>query len=302
MDSLRRYASIIDDFDAFIAASERPLSHTVRVQTSRVSVDRVVDAFEEAAIGCSPLSWRESIIELDIDRPGLTLPAFLGWVHGQEVVSCLPAPLLDVVPGDVIWDACAAPGSKTGHLIDLIEDVGTVVATDDNLGRLSALRYNLERLGATAAIVERADARRFDPSPMGIEAFDASLVDAPCTGEGTVRKKPSALDDWSLGHVESLGNVQRGILRRAIELTKPGGVVLYSTCTYAPEENEAVVDAILDDGGCDIEPIELPFETAPGIDSWEGTAFDHRLTRARRIYPHHADTGGFFIAKLRVAT
>lgn len=297
---LRRYEPVLDDVGSFIEACRRPLPHTVRVQTSRASVDRVTRALEEQGVGAHRLPWAEDILVVDTDTPGRTLPAYLGWVHGQEAASCLPAPLLEVGPGDRVWDACAAPGSKTGHIVDLVADTGTVVATDDNLGRLSALRFNLERLGATAAVVEHADARRFDPGPIGLETFDAALVDAPCSGEGTVRKNPAALDDWSLEHVEAITAVQRGILRRALELTRPGGVVVYATCTFAPEENEAVVDAVLADGTCDIEPVELPVDAAAGVVEWSGTAYDDRLRGARRVYPHRADTGGFFIAKLRV--
>lgn len=301
MEQLRRYETIIDDFDTFLEACQRPLPHTVRVQTANAAVDTVVSTLESAGISAASLEWDETILELDTDNPGRTLPAYLGWIHGQEAASCLPAPLLDPSPGDRIWDTCAAPGSKSGHLIDLIDDAGLVVSTDDNLGRLSALRFNLERLGASASVVEHADARRFDPTPLGFDEFDKALVDAPCTGEGTVRKNPSVLDEWSLEHIDSISSVQRGILRRAIEVTRPGGRVVYATCTFAPEENEAVVDTVLEDGTCDIEPIDLPVPSQPGLREWQDESFDDRLHHARRIYPHLSGTGGFFIAALRVS-
>ncbi len=300
MDHLRRYAPIVDDIDAFLEACRRPLAHTVRVQTTNVEVDRVVSAFDASDVEATPRPWSDTILELDTDTPGRTLPAYLGWVHGQEIVSCLPAPLLDISPGDRVWDACGAPGSKSGHIVDLLGDEGLVVSTDDNLGRLSALRFNLERLGATCVAVDHADARRFDPSELGVETFDATLVDAPCSGEGTVRKNPDVLDDWSVDHIESISAVQRGILGRAIELTEPGGRVIYSTCTFAPEENEAVVDSVLQDDSCEIEAIDLPIDSVPGITEWQGTRYDDRLESARRVYPHLSDTGGFFIAALRV--
>lgn len=300
MEQLARYESIIDDFAAFEEACRRPLPTTVRVQTSRVSVDRVIEALSSAGIEATVLPWADTILELDIDSPGSTLPAYLGWVHGQEAASCLPVPLLDIEPGDVVWDAAAAPGSKSGHIVDRLGDAGLVVATDDNLGRLSALRFNLERLGATAVAVDHADARRYSPEPLGIDTFDAALVDAPCTGEGTVRKKPSVLDAAGPSESTGIAPVQRDILERAIQLTKSGGTVLYSTCTFAPEENEAVVDAVLEDYPVDLEPIDLPIEAAPGLTAWAGDSFDDRLERSRRVYPHLADTGGFFIAKLRV--
>lgn len=300
MEHLSRYRPIIDDFEAFLDACRRPLPHTVRVQTCRATVDRVKAALTETSVGWSTIDWDDTLLELEVDTPGRTVPAYLGWVHGQEAASCLPAPVLDPSPGDRIWDACAAPGSKTGHLADLLGDDGLVVATDDNLGRLSSLRFNLERLGVTCAAVDHADARRYDPSALGIDAFDSALVDAPCTGEGTVRKNPSALDEWSIDAVEAVGAVQRNILRRAVELTRPDGCIVYSTCTFAPEENEAVVDAVIGDTDCGLEPFELPIQASPGVTSWDGQVFDDSLALTRRVYPHVSDTGGFYLAKLRV--
>lgn len=300
MEQLRRYAPIIDDVEAFLEACRRPLPTTVRVQTSRVSTSRVRGAFEAAGIAATPLSWSDHVLEVDAEAVGRTLPAYLGWVHGQEAASCLPVPLLDIEPGDVVWDAAAAPGSKTGHIVDRLGDDGLVIATDDNLGRLSALRFNLERLGATAVAVDHADARRFDPSAIGVDAVDAALVDAPCTGEGTVRKKPSVIEEGGPDAAAGLAPVQRDILTRAIDLTTPGGSVVYSTCTFAPEENEAVVDAVLANRECTIEPIELPIPAAPGVTDWSGETYDDRLSMTRRVYPHLGDTGGFYLAKLRV--
>lgn len=300
MEVLERYRSIVDDYDAFATACQRPLPTTVRVHRSTVAPDRVIEAFATADIEARPLPWNESILELDTDRPGRSFPAFLGWIHGQEAASCLPAPLLEIEPGDVVWDACAAPGSKTGHVVDLLEDRGLVFATDDNLGRLSALRFNTERLGATCVAVDHADARRVTLEPLGIDHVDAALVDVPCSCEGTVRKNPDAVANWSLDHVRSLAGVQRLILERAVQLTRPGGRVVYSTCTFAPEENEAVLDSVLDRHDCSIEPIDLPIDTRPGITAWNGERFDESVRHARRVYPHVSDTGGFFLAALRV--
>ncbi len=300
MDPLERYRPIIDDFDAFRNACERPLPRTVRVHTSAADPSQVIDALESAGITATPLEWDGAILEVDTDRPGRTLPSFLGWIQGLDAASCLPAPLLDIAPGDRVWDACAAPGGKTGHIVDLLGDRGLVYATDDNLGRIASLRFNTERLGATCVAVEHADARRTRLDQLGINHVDATLVDAPCTCEGTVRKSPDVLDSWSPDHVRSLANVQQAILTRAIELTRPGGRVIYSTCTFAPEENEAVVDAVLETYDIELEPLELPIESAPGITHWDGYSFDPQLRHAHRIYPHLSDTGGFFIAPLRV--
>ena len=310
MQPPQRYASLVDDPEAFRAACERPLPSVVRVNTLKASVDRAREALDTAGVGHEATDWHPGVLKLDERGPGTSWPYFHGWLHGQEEVSVLPALALDPQPGEVVWDACAAPGSKATQLSALMDDEGVVIGNDNNLGRLSALRHNAERLGVTNLAVTNQDARNFSLKPFGdrtdaderIEAFDRALVDAPCSCEGTIRKNPDAFEEWSLSHVEGVAGVQRGILRRAIDATRPGGTVVYSTCTFAPEENEAVVNHVLDAGDCELRRWDPPagFETDPGVTEWEGDAYDPSLDLAHRVYPHRNDTGGFFCAKLEV--
>ncbi len=116
-----------------------------------------------------------------------------------------------------------------------MDDRGTVVANDNNLGRISALRFNAERLGATSLAVTNDDARNYSLKRFSFDSFDRALVDAPCSCEGTIRKNPDALDNWSEDHIHSVAGIQKGILRRAIQTTREGGTVVYSTCTFAPK-------------------------------------------------------------------
>jgi 16S rRNA C967 or C1407 C5-methylase (RsmB/RsmF family) len=103
-----------------------------------------------------------------------------------------------------------------------------------------------------------------------------------------------------LDHVHAVAGIQKGVLARAVQATRPGGVVVYSTCTFAPEENEAVLDHVLADEDCELVEFDLPLDTDPGVTGWDGETYDESVTRAKRIYPHRNDTGGFFCAKLRV--
>ncbi|HMB49110.1 MAG TPA: RsmB/NOP family class I SAM-dependent RNA methyltransferase [Natronoarchaeum rubrum] len=312
MEPLERYRPLIDDFEAFLDACERPLSSAVRVNTIKADVDRVRAAFDEAGVGYEQADWNERVLTLDTDSPGTTWPSMHGWIHGQEEVSSLPPVVLDPQPGERVWDAAAAPGSKTTQLAALMDDRGLVVANDNNLGRLSALRFNAERLGVTNVAVTNQDARNFSLKPFdgsraseesgAFDAFDRALVDAPCTCEGTIRKNPDVLDEWSLDHVSSVAGVQKGILTRAIQATKPGGTIVYSTCTFAPEENEAVLDHVLDVEDCRVVEQDVPMDHAPGITEFEGESYDPSVANAARVYPHHNDTGGFFCATLEVGT
>ena len=300
MEPLERYRSIIDDFDAFLAACERPLGNAVRVNTIKASVERTLAALDREGVGYDQADWNPRVLDLETDSPGSTWTSFHGFTHGQEEVSAVPAVVLDPQPGERVWDSCAAPGGKATQLAALMDDRGTVVANDNNLGRISALRFNAERLGATSLAVTNADARNYSLERFDFDAFDRTLVDAPCSCEGTIRKNPDALDNWSEGHISSVAGIQKGIIRRAIQATREGGTVVYSTCTFAPEENEAVVQHALETESCRVVDFELGLEHSPGLTEWDGTTYDSSLEKAARIYPHQNDTGGFFVAKLEV--
>lgn len=300
MEPFDRYRSIIDDFDAFLAACERPLPVTVRVNTIKTSADRVQQLFAKAGIDAEPVGWTDRVLRVETDAPGSTWPSFHGYTHSQEEVSTLPSIVLDPQPGECVWDACAAPGSKTTQLAALMDDRGRLVANDSNLGRLSALRFNAERLGVTNVAVTNRDARNYSLEPFAFDQFDRVLVDAPCSCEGTVRKNPDTLDEWSLGHIDSVAGVQKGVLRRAVQATKPGGTVVYATCTFAPEENEAVLEHVVNREDCQVVEQTVPLKHDPGLTEWNDHRFDAAVDRAARIYPHQNDTGGFFVATLEV--
>lgn len=299
-DPLARYEPLLENPAAFREACRRPLPKAVRVNTLRVEPGRAVTALRDEGIGVEVVDWDPTLLVPDTDRPGRTWPYVQGWIHGQEVVSALPAPVLDPAPGDRVLDLCAAPGSKTGHIAALTDDRGTLVANDANLGRLSALRSNLDRLGVTSAMVTNRDGRHLDPTTLGLDGVDATLVDAPCSCEGTVRKNPDALDDWSEAYLSEVAAVQRALLSRAVRVTRPGGRVVYATCTFAPEENEAVLDDVVGEEACRLVDVELPVESRPGVREWGGERFDAAVERAHRVYPHLNDTGGFFVAALEV--
>ncbi len=302
MEVLERYRSLVDDWAAFRSACQRPLPAMVRVNTIKTDIDRAKLALRAADIEFEPVEWHDGLFALPDDQPGANWPYVHGWIHGQEEVSALPATVLDPDPGDRIWDTCAAPGSKTTQVAALMEDTGRIIGTDSNLGRISALRSNAERLGVTNLAITNEDARSHSLGPFASPSYDGALVDVPCSCEGTVRKNPDTLTDWSIDHVTGIAGVQRGILRRAIQTTRPGGRVVYSTCTFAPEENEAVVDHVLDTEDCRIVQLDIPLTHTRGIIEWQDNAYDPTLERAARIYPHHNDTGGFFVAALEVGT
>ncbi len=300
MEPLERYRPIIDEFDAFLEACRRPLGTAVRINTIKTSVERALSALDQEGVAYEQADWNPRVVRLETDSPGSTWTSFHGLTHGQEEVSAVPPVVLNPQPGERVWDCCGAPGGKATQLSALMDDTGTVVANDSNLGRISALRFNAERLGATSLAVTNQDARNYSMKPFSFDAFDRTLVDAPCSCEGTIRKNPDTLEEWSEDHIASVSGIQKGILRRAIQATREGGTVVYSTCTFAPEENEAVVQHALEAEECRLREIDIGLECSPGLTEFEGQRFDEELTNAIRIYPHQNDTGGFFVAKLEV--
>ena len=299
LERLGRYKTIIPAFEDFIRCLKEPLPKTVRVNTLKASLEDVLARLEGRGISFEPLGWYEHGIKLrGVERPGNLLEYFLGFIHPQEEVSMIPPLLMELEPGQLVLDLCAAPGSKATQIAQLLENTGHIVANDVSAERLKLLRDNYERLGVLNMGVTAYDGRRF---PSACE-FDAVLVDAPCSCEGVIRKDPSVLRALGPRLYWRMHKLQRALLSRAAELVKPGGIVIYSTCTFAPEENELVVDYVLKRLGDRLEIEALDFKGLkyePGLTEWAGRELEPDLAYCARFYPHLNDTGGLFVAKLR---
>lgn len=294
----------MDDWEAFRERSIRPLPSCVRSNPLRISPDDLAKRLRRRqSLDPGPVPWFPGAFRLPPEfRPGSTFEYVAGLYAVQEEISLLPVALLGLAPRQRVLDLCAAPGSKTSAISAALGETGTVVANDRDYGRLTMVRGNLDRLGAVNVSVTRRDAANYPPEA-GL--FDRVLADVPCTCEGTSRKNPEVLTrTWDASGREKIQGVQRAILKKALLLCRPGGRVVYATCTYAPEENEEVLDSVLremGEGTFRIRPVDLPgLRTTPGLTCWENRRFHPSLEHAARIWPHHNDTGGFFVAVLDV--
>lgn len=294
--NLERYRDLIPDWESFLCAARAPEPVCLRIRKGRAPSELVVPRLEALGFQLEPLTGLPDFFRVKTGPFSLskTVEHWLGWFYIQECVMGLPGLALAPQPGERILDLCAAPGGKTSHLADLMNERGTVVAVEPSPERLRKLVANLYRLGHTAVLAIRADGRAFPPGA----SFDRVLVDAPCSAEGTLRKK-GELPERPAKFVRHITRLQEALLRRAAALVRPGGVVLYATCTFDPAENEAVVNRVLRDLPLEVEPIDLPFPHAPGVTEFGGERFDPRLHRAWRVYPHHLDSGGLFMVRLR---
>ena len=295
---LKRYAPLVDDLPAFLEAAATPLPRVVWLNPLRTDLDATAARLRDRCPELTPILWRPHTYRLPPTFSPGRLPEFItGELHVQEEAALWPAALIEAVPGQRVLDLCAAPGNKTAQLAIAMEDRGIIVANDRQAGRLSALRRLVDRLGLTSVVVTCQDGVSF---PLEAPGYDAVLVDAPCSAEGTSRKPGGRVEEVSTSFRTFIAGVQLGLLRRALTLVRPGGRVVYSTCTYAPEENEAVVAAVLGEG-VELLPLIAPLglRASPGVTSFEGRQFPEAVRQTARLWPHHNDTGGFFVAAMR---
>ena len=266
-----------EDPDSWFAGSYERLPETLRVNPHSLERGWIESWLDE--VGATRISWFTgpgSAWEMPFERGSATGPTKkimaslhqTGRVTRQEAVSMLPVLALSPSPGECILDLCASPGSKTTQICEHLGDSGAIIANEIISGRVNTLVTNVQRHGSRSAVVVQHDGRHFPKVPGG--GFEGTLVDVPCTGSGTTRKNPDVWGKWRPSSGSSLHSLQFDILRRAIAVTKPGGRIVYSTCSLDPVENEAVVARALAGGGVRIVPAR---ELLPGVPSEDGMSY-----------------------------
>ena len=232
---------------------------------------------------------------------GKTIEHLLGYFYVQEISSMLPVFALQPRAGDFFLDLCASPGSKTTQAAAVMNNSGTIIANEVNLGRIRILSANLEKCGVMNCMIIRKDGVQFCKKwekEIGTK-FDKILVDAPCSGEGTLRKSPKTFDMWNLKFIVGLCKIQKRLASEALRLLKVDGEMIYSTCTLSPEEDEGVVDFLKKNFDIEIMKVELPLKTRNGVTEWGGEKYDDEIQNCLRLYPQDNNTDGFFLAKIK---
>lgn len=300
-----------DEYEEFLASYEKPRYAGIRVNTLKIDVEsfRAISPFE-----LKPIPWCETGFYVEESlKPGKHPYYHAGLYYIQEPSAMAPVEVLDVNPGDRVLDLCAAPGGKSTQIAAKLRGQGLLVTNDISAERTKALAKNIELSGVRNAIVLNETPERI--AGRFPQFFDRILIDAPCSGEGMFRKDEDMIRQWEKRSLEQYTNMQRDILHTAARMLSPGGRIVYSTCTFAPEENEAIIAEFLQQNE-DYEVIPLPVEGgfAPGRADWlvqaEGLAdLDKRqgLTvdtaaktdRCGRLWPHRVDGEGHFLAVLQ---
>ena len=294
--TFNRYRDILSDYDGFLSAVEQPLPVSVRANTLKMDPGSFQGLMRERGYDLKPVKGIEEAFFLKgVESPGATLEYFLGYYQVQGLTSMLPAKVLCPRPGEIILDLCAAPGGKTTHLAQLMGDRGLVVANDFKKERTHVLRSHIDRLGILSVLVCCYSGQAF---PLR-RKFDRVLLDPPCSAEGTYRAGLPPTRSENPKVAQHLVRVQKGLLQQGLAVLRPGGTLVYSTCTYAPEENEAVVNQAVKEGEAELLPISIPFSHSRGLPSWKEESYHPDMVKAVRLYPHQVNSWGFFIAHLR---
>ena len=232
---------------------------------------------------------------------GNAIEHLLGYYYVQEISSMLPPLALKPKPGDFVLDLCASPGSKTTQMAAMMNNEGTIIANDIKLDRIKILSANLERCGVMNVVATRNDGvglcKRL--AEKGYK-FDKILLDAPCSGEGTLRGSPKTFKMWNIKAVRKLSREQKKLIAYALKCLRKDGEIVYSTCTHAPEENERVVNFALKNFPVKVEKTKLPLICRPGISKWKDDEYDKSVENTCRIYPQDNDSEGFFVSKIKL--
>jgi len=295
------------DFEKYERIIQEPLLNSIRCNTLKISPDELKKNLEEKSWKISQ-PWKDypevMIVENELQpgELGRSIEHLLGYYYIQELASMLSIIALVSKQNELIRDLCASPGSKTTQMASQMKNTGTIIANDINIQRIQILASNLERCGVTNTIITRDDGIRFcEKLKLQELKFDKILLDAPCSGEGTMRSSPKTCLMWNPNTIKSLSKLQKKLFKNAFEILKPNGEIVYSTCTHAPEENEEVIDFALKEfkDEIKIEKINLPVKCREGIVEWNGNKYDEKVKFCARIYPQDNNTEGFFIAKFK---
>ena len=309
-------------YDEFIKYSFTYIRKCLRVNTLKIGFEELKERLEKQDWVLTQVPWCEEGFFVEghktLDRYDIgNLPEhLLGYFYIQEAASMIPPVVLfqdiknqEDYSGLKVLDLCAAPGSKTSQLAQYMKNQGVLIANDVEPTRLKPLEINLQRMGVHNTLItsnafqeHKKNPRPRNPftktNPEGY--FDRILVDAPCSGTGTIRRSFKVLSMYSKGLVERLSKIQKTLIKQAFEMLKPGGIMVYSTCTQEPQEDEEVVSHLLDTfKNAELMEIKLNINRSEAITEFEGKKYNSEVKKVLRIYPQDNDSEGFFVAKIR---
>ncbi len=291
-----------EDYDNYLAGFQREYGQTLRVNRLKTEPADLFRRFvlrkqENEPVSPKAVPWCDTGFYVDSQERISMHPYYAaGLYYIQEPSAMAPASFLPVRPGDRVLDLCAAPGGKSTALVGKMQGEGVLISNDISASRCKALLKNIELAGVKNVMVTCENPETL--AKYYSEYFDCILVDAPCSGEGMFRRDPSMIKNWSEEEVERYSEIQKEITVQAAKMLRPGGYLMYSTCTYSPEEDEQIVESLLLDGSFDLCELPLFPGVSEGLPEYSASKSEE-LKKCRRFWNHRVDGEGQFAALLR---
>jgi len=297
---IHRYIQIwgFDETKDMLEAYEKPPKPTIRVNTLKINANELFERLKKKGFVLlqSNLCTDGFIIEKTPFSLGSTTEYLSGYYFIQSMASWIPTLALNPKPGETIIDFAAAPGGKATHIAQIMNNKGILFCLDNSRERIKALRSNLARCAVVNSIIIRMDSRLFPKYKL---KADKIMLDAPCSGEGLMAIDKTRRTSKTIDDILRMSQLQRELLGAALKSLKKNGMVIYSTCSTAPEENEEVIDWALTN--YPIKIVEVKGENfSKGLTSAFNRNFQNDLTKACRLYPHKNGTEGFFVCKIEL--
>ena len=291
-----RFLEYVPKVREFLSKMETTPTQYIRVNTLKISKADLVSRLLSKGFELKSTVMPEVLAVKKAPLPtGATSEYLLGHYYIQDLSSCMAVDALDIAAGQVVLDVAAAPGGKTTFLAQKMNNSGAIIALEPNGRRARSMSFNLARCGVYNTCILKTDglfAGKFEMK------FDRVLLDAPCSCEGVIAKDPTRKLSHTPQDVDYCSRMQERLIEAVASTVKPDGIMVYSTCSFAPEENEMVVNRLLQNfGNITVEPVAYG---SSGLTRFGDLKFDGQLKYAHRLYPHLDDTTGFFIARLRM--
>lgn len=286
----------LDKYNEYIQSDSHQY---IRISTADGNNESIINGIKEYGIELEsvpniPNGFR---VLKGLEYLGKTLEFTLGKYYIQSLSSMIPPLVLKPTKEDVVLDLCSAPGSKSSQLAEMMENKGTLYLNESNLNRIQILISNFDKLNFVnfGAIKYKGELL----SKVFENTFDKILVDAPCSGIGILQKKGEVSNWWNLPRAEKIAELQFRLLVSALKMLKPGGEMIYSTCTLTVEENELNLNKLLKKYPVKIEEIKLPVKSHPALTNYNGEPLNPEIEKAHRIIPWEVQSEGFFVCKLK---
>ena len=293
---IARYLSFIPDIEKFLDyISNRKPNQYIRINTLKIDVDSLKQKLLEKDVILEQTQLQEVFLIVESKFPiGATMEYLSGYYYIQDLSSCFAVESLDIKESDTVLDMAASPGGKTSFMAQKMNNKGVILSLESDRKRLRKMMFNLSRCGVMNTVLWNIKGEEIVNYNY---RFDKVLLDAPCSCDGIIQKDPLRKTTYSKESITYCSTRQSKMVESALRVIKPDGLLVYSTCSLAPEENEFIINSLLEKFDITVEPINI------GTDSllqFGDKVMDNSIKFTKRFYPHIHNTNGFFIAKLRV--